>query len=96
MFSVEDVFAQRIGGKNFGKDTTIYKFEKSNGPSVRLHRNAGVELLDMGVGERARREILSSIPLRSRLAIRPTAGMRTTGSASFRMRRPSGWSVSSA
>ena len=52
MFSVEDVFAQRIGGKNFGKDTTIYKFEKiKRAKRAAMQEHPGVELLDMGVGE---------------------------------------------
>lgn len=52
MFSVEDVFAQRIGGKNFGKDTTIYKFEKiKRAKRAAAQEHPGVELLDMGVGE---------------------------------------------
>ena len=25
---IQNLFAERIGGKQFGKDTTLYKFEK--------------------------------------------------------------------
>ena len=52
MFAVENVFADRIGGKNFGKDTTIYKFEKiKRARRAAMKDHPGVELLDMGVGE---------------------------------------------
>lgn len=52
MFKVEDIFAERIGGKNFGKDTTIYKFEKiKRAKRAAMEAHPGVELLDMGVGE---------------------------------------------
>ena len=52
MFVVENVFADRIGGKNFGKDTTIYKFEKiKRAKRAAMQEHPGVELLDMGVGE---------------------------------------------
>lgn len=49
---LQDCFAERIGGNRFGKDTTIYKFERIK----RAKRSAraqypDVELIDMGVGE---------------------------------------------
>ncbi len=49
---IQTLFADRIGGRNYGKGTEIYKFEK-----IRRARDAaakakpGVELIDMGVGE---------------------------------------------
>ena len=52
MFSMEDIYAERIGGRRFGKDTTIYKFEKiKRAKRAAVEANPGVELLDMGVGE---------------------------------------------
>ncbi len=49
---IQELFAERIGGRNYGKGTEIYKFEK-----IRRARDAAVknkpdvELIDMGVGE---------------------------------------------
>ncbi|MBN2643610.1 MAG: LL-diaminopimelate aminotransferase [Victivallales bacterium] len=45
-------FAERIGGDRFGKDTTIYKFEKiKRAKRAAMAANPGVKLIDMGVGE---------------------------------------------
>jgi LL-diaminopimelate aminotransferase len=49
---IQELFADRIGGRNYGKGTSIYKFEK-----IRRARDAAVRakpdvpLIDMGVGE---------------------------------------------
>ena len=49
---IQELFADRIGGRNYGKGTDLYKFEK-----IRRARDAAVkarpdvELIDMGVGE---------------------------------------------
>lgn len=49
---IQALFAERIGGRNYGKDTAVYKFEK-----IRRARDAAVQakpdvaLIDMGVGE---------------------------------------------
>ena len=49
---LQELFAERIGGRNYGKDTAVYKFEK-----IRRARDAAVQakpevsLIDMGVGE---------------------------------------------
>jgi LL-diaminopimelate aminotransferase len=49
---IQELFAERIGGRNYGKDTAVYKFEK-----IRRARDAAVQarpdipLIDMGVGE---------------------------------------------
>ena len=49
---LQELFAERIGGRNYGKDTAVYKFEK-----IRRARDAAVAarpdvaLIDMGVGE---------------------------------------------
>ena len=49
---IQNLFAERIGGKSYGKGTAIYKFEKIK-RAKRAAREAhpGVELIDMGVGE---------------------------------------------
>ena len=49
---IQELFADRIGGSNYGKGTAVYKFEK-----IRRARDAAVQarpdlaLIDMGVGE---------------------------------------------
>ncbi|MGA3068561.1 MAG: LL-diaminopimelate aminotransferase [Tepidisphaeraceae bacterium] len=49
---VQNLFAERIGGKLFGKGTAIYKFEKiKRAKRAALAANPGGELIDMGVGE---------------------------------------------
>ncbi len=49
---IQSMFAERIGGGRFGKDTTIYKFEKiKRAKKEAMDKNPGVELIDMGVGE---------------------------------------------
>ena len=49
---IQALFAERIGGAGFGKDTAIYKFEKiKRAKRAAAAENPGVELIDMGVGE---------------------------------------------
>ena len=49
---IQNLFADRIGGKNYGKGTEIYKFEKiKRAKRAALAANPGAELIDMGVGE---------------------------------------------
>lgn len=49
---VQKFFAQRIGGLNFGKDDTVYKFEKiKRAKRAAMKEHPGVELIDLGVGE---------------------------------------------
>ncbi|OWA36724.1 aspartate aminotransferase [Saccharibacillus sp. O16] len=49
---VQQVFADRIGGANYGKDTNIYKFEKiKRAKAAARQAFPDVELIDMGVGE---------------------------------------------
>lgn len=62
---VQSLFADRIGGDQFGKDTAIYKFEKIKRAKVAAKAaNPGVELIDMGVGEpddKAFPEVISAL-----------------------------------
>lgn len=49
---IQSMFAERIGGCNFGKETVLYKFEKikrAKAKAKELHPE--MELIDMGVGE---------------------------------------------
>lgn len=49
---IQQLFADRIGGNKFGKDTVLYKFEKiKRAKREAIEKNPGVELIDMGVGE---------------------------------------------
>lgn len=49
---IQSLFADRIGGSMFGKDTRIYKFEKiKRAKRAALAANPGSELIDFGVGE---------------------------------------------
>jgi LL-diaminopimelate aminotransferase len=49
---IQNLFAERIGGSGYGKNTPIFKFEKiKRAKRAALAANPGVELIDMGVGE---------------------------------------------
>ncbi|HMJ89456.1 MAG TPA: LL-diaminopimelate aminotransferase [Candidatus Acidoferrum sp.] len=49
---IQNLFAERIGGKSYGKSTAIYKFEKiKRAKRAALAANPGAEIIDMGVGE---------------------------------------------
>ena len=49
---IQNLFAERIGGKQYGKSTAIYKFEKiKRAKRAALAANPGAEIIDMGVGE---------------------------------------------
>lgn len=49
---IQYLFAERLGGTMFGKDTKIYKFEKiKRAKRAALAANPGAELIDLGVGE---------------------------------------------
>ncbi len=49
---IQNLFADRIGGSNFGKETKIYKFEKiKRAKALARKTHPNIELLDFGVGE---------------------------------------------
>ncbi len=49
---IQELFAERIGGNQFGKDTNIYKFEKiKRAKRAAIEANPTTEMIDMGVGE---------------------------------------------
>ena len=49
---IQNLFAERIGGRQYGKSTAIYKFEKiKRAKRAALNANPGAEIIDMGVGE---------------------------------------------
>src|SRR5882757_1417878 len=49
---IQNLFAERIGGRQYGKSTAIYKLEKiKRAKRAALAANPGAEIIDMGVGE---------------------------------------------
>jgi LL-diaminopimelate aminotransferase len=49
---LQGLFADRIGGLNYGKTTAIYKFEKiKRAKRAALAAHPGAEIIDLGVGE---------------------------------------------
>lgn len=49
---IQELFAERIGGKQYGKSNAIYKFEKiKRAKKTAKEAKPGVDLIDMGVGE---------------------------------------------
>ena len=49
---IQNLFAERIGGSNYGKSTAIYKFEKiKRAKRAAMAAHPGAEIIDMGVGE---------------------------------------------
>jgi len=49
---IQNLFEERIGGKDFGKDNVIYKFEKiKRAKKAAKMKFPDIELIDMGVGE---------------------------------------------
>lgn len=63
----EHLFADRIGGTQFGKSTEIYKFEKIKRAKARARElHPDLEILDFGVGEPDR---LAPAPIREALKV---------------------------
>ena len=49
---IQNLFADRLGGNQFGKDDKIYKFEKiKRAKREAMKKNPGKKLIDLGVGE---------------------------------------------
>ena len=49
---LQNLFAARIGGREYGKSTAIYKFEKiKRAKRAALTAHPGAEIIDLGVGE---------------------------------------------
>ena len=49
---IQSLFAERIGGRQYGKSTAIYKFEKiKRAKRAAMAAHPGAEIVDMGVGE---------------------------------------------
>src|SRR5215472_1560780 len=49
---IQSLFAERIGGKLYGKSQAIYKFEKiKRAKRAAMAQHPGAEIIDLGVGE---------------------------------------------
>ncbi len=49
---LQEIFAERIGGRNYGRDTSLYKFEKiRRAKRAASAAHPGKEIFDLGVGE---------------------------------------------
>ena len=49
---IQELFAERIGGRDYGKSTAIYKFEKiKRAKKAAKAAKPDIDLIDMGVGE---------------------------------------------
>lgn len=49
---IQDLFAERIGGRQYGKSNAIYKFEKiKRAKRAAMAAHPGAEIIDLGVGE---------------------------------------------
>jgi len=49
---IQNLFAERIGGGNYGKSSTVYKFEKiKRAKRAAMAAHPGAEIIDLGVGE---------------------------------------------
>jgi LL-diaminopimelate aminotransferase len=69
---IQQLFAERIGGKSYGKGTEIYKFEKiKRAKKAALAANPGAELIDMGVGEPDEMAFPDCIDALHRAALKP-------------------------
>lgn len=83
---IQNLFAERIGGKSFGKDTAIYKFEKiKRAKQAARKANPNTPLIDMGVGEpdeMAYPEVVQS--LQHEATLPENRGYADNGSASLK------------
>lgn len=83
---IQDSFAARIGGSNYGKSTDIYKFEKiKRAKRAAVLKNPNLKLIDMGVGEpddMAFPEVVASLCEAAKLP--SNRGYADNGSAEFK------------
>jgi LL-diaminopimelate aminotransferase len=83
---IQNLFAERIGGKNYGKGTEIYKFEKiKRAKRAAKAAHPEVELIDMGVGEPDEMAFPQCIEALARAARDPeNRGYADNGAAPFK------------
>jgi len=67
MMNAEKLFANRIGGEQFGKSTEIYKFEKIKRAKAKARElHPDLEIIDFGVGEP---DQVAPVPIREALKV---------------------------
>ena len=83
---IQNLFAERIGGRQYGKGTEIYKFEKiKRAKRAALEANPGAELIDMGVGEPDEMAFPDTVEALARAARNPeNRGYADNGGARYR------------
>ncbi len=83
---IQNLFAQRIGGSQYGKGTEIYKFEKiKRAKRAAKAAQPDVELIDMGVGEPDEMAFAQSIDALAKAARDPSnRGYADNGAAPFK------------
>ncbi len=83
---LQNLFAERIGGRSYGKSTQIYKFEKiKRAKRAAQAAQPGVELLDMGVGEPDEMAFPLSVETLQREAAKPeNRGYADNGGPEYR------------
>lgn len=83
---IQSLFAGRIGGEGFGKDTKIYKFEKiKRAKRAAMAANPGAELIDLGVGEPDEMAFPNVVEALQREAAKPeNRGYADNGVAEFK------------
>ena len=83
---IQNLFAERIGGRGYGKGTEIYKFEKiKRAKRAALQANPGAELIDMGVGEPDEMAFPDTVEALTRAARNPeNRGYADNGGSAYR------------
>src|SRR5881394_3099304 len=83
---IQNLFAERIGGSGYGKNTPIFKFEKiKRAKRAALAANPGVELIDMGVGEPDEMAFPESIDSLAKAARKPeNRGYSDNGGSAYK------------
>ena len=94
---IQNLFAERIGGNSFGKDTAIYKFEKIKRAKLAAKaEKPDTPIIDMGVGEldeMAFPEVVNA--LQTAVAKPENRGYADNGRQPSNPLRRSGWKVCS-
>jgi LL-diaminopimelate aminotransferase len=87
MSYIQELFAQRLGGNQFGKDDTVYKFEKIKRAKAKAREmRPELEIIDFGVGES---DDMAPIEIRDQMKIEidqpENRGYTDNGTDAFKM-----------
>lgn len=84
---IQELYAERIGGKNFGTDTVSYKFEKiKRAKKQAMEEHPTIKLIDLGVGEpdwMAEKDVIEVLSREA--AKRENRGYSDNGSDAFKI-----------